>query len=51
MNYIDQIADTIERGRDYGIANYNSVRESVGLKRLTNWTDINRRLFIDNPNV
>jgi len=31
----------IQRGRDHGIADYNTVRESYGLKRKNNWTDIN----------
>ena len=32
---------SIQRGRDHGIADYNTVRESYGLKRKNNWTDIN----------
>lgn len=40
----DLIAQTIMRGRDYGLPDYNSVREQLGLKRLQEWGEINPEL-------
>ena len=41
----------IQRGRDHGLADYNTVRESYGLKRLTSWDDINPLGFNKQVNI
>ncbi|XP_060604820.1 dual oxidase 1-like [Ruditapes philippinarum] len=37
----DLAALNIQRGRDHGISDYNTVRESYGLKKIEKWEDIN----------
>lgn len=37
----DLIAINIQRARDHGLPDYNSVREAYGLRRLTSWDEIN----------
>lgn len=37
----------IQRGRDHGLADYNTVREAYGLKRKETWTDINKNYNIE----
>ena len=37
---MDLAARNIQRGRDHGIADYNSLRESVGLKRVSSFSEI-----------
>ena len=37
---LDLCAVDIQRGRDHGIPDFNTVRESYGLDRYTNWSDI-----------
>lgn len=37
----DLVAINIQRARDHGLPDYNSVREAYGLKRKTSWEDIN----------
>ena len=39
------------RGRDYGLPDYNSVRVAVGLKRLTDWSQINPWMNDTHPEV
>ena len=36
------IAINIQRARDHGLPDYNSVREAFGLPRMTSWDDINQ---------
>ncbi|KAJ8306876.1 hypothetical protein KUTeg_014960 [Tegillarca granosa] len=45
----DFVAQTIMRGRDYGLPDYNTVRKQMGLKTFTNWSDINPLLYQQNP--
>lgn len=37
----DLVAINIQRARDHGLPDYNSVREAYGLQRKTSWEDIN----------
>ena len=37
----DLAALNIQRGRDHGLSDYNTVREAYGLKRSETWEDIN----------
>ena len=37
---MDLAARNIQRGRDHGIADYNSLRESVGLKKVSSFSEI-----------
>ncbi|XP_016945189.3 dual oxidase [Drosophila suzukii] len=41
----------IMRGRDNGLPDYNTARESYGLKRHKTWTDINPPLFETQPEL
>lgn len=36
----DLVSLNIQRGRDHGLADYNSAREAFGLERVTDWSDI-----------
>ncbi len=36
----DLVSLNIQRGRDHGLADYNSAREAFGLPRVTDWSDI-----------
>ncbi len=36
----DLVALNIQRGRDHGLADYNSAREAFGLDRVTDWSQI-----------
>lgn len=47
----DHVSQIIMRGRDYGLPDYNTVREQVGLARITKWEDINPWLHETNPEV
>ena len=47
----DFVAQTIMRGRDYGLPDYNTVRKAVGLKPVTTWAEINIELNKTNPEV
>jgi len=38
--WMDDCAMDIQRGRDRGLTDYNSLREGLGLERVTNWGDI-----------
>ena len=37
---LDLGSRNIQRGRDHGLANYNDVREAMGLKRAQNFDEI-----------
>lgn len=39
------------RGRDNGLSDYNTVRRSVGLPPITNWSQINPELYTERPEV
>ena len=43
----DLAALNIQRGRDHGLADYNSVRESYGLRRKDTWEEINKNYNTD----
>ena len=47
----DLMAINIQRGRDHGIPDYNTVRAHYGLPRITEWRDINWQLYEDDPGV
>ena len=38
--WMDDCVMDIQRGRDRGITDYNSLREGLGLERVTSWSDI-----------
>ena len=38
----DLMALNIQRARDHGLPDYNSIREAYGLSRVDSWEDINR---------
>ena len=38
--WMDDCAMDIQRGRDRGLTDYNSLREGLGLDRVTDWSDI-----------
>lgn len=48
---VDHVAYTIMKGRDYGLPDYNTVREQIGLRRMKSFEDINPRLARENPSV
>ena len=37
----DLMALNIQRARDHGLPDYNTIREAYGLSRRTSWEDIN----------
>ncbi|ESO87606.1 hypothetical protein LOTGIDRAFT_235056 [Lottia gigantea] len=41
FNQRDLAAINIQRGRDHGLPGYNEIRQTYGLNRLGNWSDIN----------
>lgn len=45
------MAYTVMKGRDYGLPDYNTVREQIGLRRMKSFEDINPRLARENPSV
>lgn len=47
----DHVAHTIMKGRDYGLPDYNTVRENIGLRRINSFEDINPKLARENPSV
>lgn len=47
----DHVAHTIMKGRDYGLPDYNAVREYIGLRRVNSFEDINPKLARENPSV
>ncbi|KAL4228920.1 NAD(P)H oxidase [Mactra antiquata] len=47
----DLVSQIIMRGRDYGLPDYNTVREQVGLQRVQRWEDINPWLYEKNPEL
>lgn len=48
---MDHVAYTIMKGRDYGLPDYNTVREQIGLRRMKSFEEINPRLARMNPSV
>lgn len=47
----DLISMTIMRGRDYGLPDYNTVREQVGMTRVASFNEINPWLNSTSPEV
>ena len=47
----DLMAVNIQRGRDHGIPDYNTVREAYNLKRITRFYDINPEEYDANPTM
>lgn len=47
----DLISQTIMRGRDYGLPDYNTVREAVGLPRVRHWHQINPWMNSTHPEL
>ncbi|OWF46058.1 Dual oxidase [Mizuhopecten yessoensis] len=47
----DHVAQTIMRGRDYGLPDYNTVRKEIGMRQITEWGEINPALNRTNPEV
>ena len=43
------MALNIQRARDHGIPDYNTVRKAYGLPEITEWTDINPDLLTEKP--
>ena len=41
----------IMRGRDNGLADYNTIRSYYKLPKKTNWNDINPKLFAEKPHI
>lgn len=48
---VDHMAYTIMKGRDYGLPDYNTVREQIGLRRMKSFEEINPILARENPSV
>lgn len=47
----DAVAIAIQRGRDFGLASYNQVREALNLPPVKTWGDVNPNLNKTNPEV
>ncbi|OQV13223.1 Dual oxidase [Hypsibius exemplaris] len=47
----DLAAVNVMRGRDYGLPDYNAARRAYKLNALSNWSDINKDLFIKKPEM
>ncbi len=47
----DLMALNIQRGRDHGLPDYNTVREAYGLDRIEKFNDINPNLAFQKPGV
>lgn len=47
----DAVAMAIQRGRDFGLASYNQVRESLNISPAKAWGEINPDLNKTNPKV
>ena len=45
------MALNIQRARDHGLGDYNTAREEYKLHRITKWTEINRDLAAEKPEV
>lgn len=51
LSRTDALAIAIERGRDFGLASYNQVREALNLPPVKTWQEINPNLNKTNPEV
>ncbi|KAL0154849.1 hypothetical protein M9458_049112, partial [Cirrhinus mrigala] len=40
----DAVALTIQRGRDFGLPSYNQIRESLNMRPVNSWDEINPKL-------
>ncbi|XP_065313288.1 dual oxidase-like isoform X1 [Gordionus sp. m RMFG-2023] len=47
----DLVVLNIMRGRDNGLADYNTIRDSLGLPRITNWSAINPEIYEKEPEL
>ena len=47
----DLVMQTIMRGRDHGLADYNTARRAFNLTPVDTWEDINPSLYDSNPEV
>ncbi|XP_061175902.1 dual oxidase-like [Saccostrea echinata] len=45
----DHVSYTIMKGRDYGLPDYNTVRQCIGLRPIKTFEDINPKLARENP--
>uniref|UniRef100_A0A671MYW1 NAD(P)H oxidase (H2O2-forming) n=1 Tax=Sinocyclocheilus anshuiensis TaxID=1608454 RepID=A0A671MYW1_9TELE len=41
----DAVALTIQRGRDFGLPSYNQIRESLNMRPVNSWDEINPKLY------
>ncbi len=54
---LDMCAIDIQRGRDHGLSDYNTIRTNLGLSEITNWSEVNSdqsdlvKLYQAYPNV
>ncbi|CAE1319995.1 DUOX [Acanthosepion pharaonis] len=47
----DCIVQTIMKGRDLGLPDYNSARVALGMKKIEDWKDINPKMFKRHPQL
>ncbi len=47
----DLAVQTVMRGRDHGLPDYQTVRRSFNLPNISHWADINPTLYRTNPQV
>lgn len=47
----DLVAETIQRGRDFGLRSYNEMRKALDLQPVKTFEDINPELSRTNPQV
>uniref|UniRef100_A0AAY4B5T7 NAD(P)H oxidase (H2O2-forming) n=1 Tax=Denticeps clupeoides TaxID=299321 RepID=A0AAY4B5T7_9TELE len=47
----DEVALTIQRGRDYGLPSYNQIREALNLPAVKSWGEINPELNKTRPQL
>lgn len=51
LSRTDAVAMAIQRGRDFGLASYNQIRESLNVPPIQTWGEINPNLNKTNPEV